>query len=298
MKALYDKILLAIAVLALLGGLSFFVLKSGSAPEGSSAPAVPTGGAYTPVPVPDSKQVDAAWPEPTEQSSGWVYDVFTPPRIFIDENGQFSAEGWAPPPPPQPFGIYLADIARQPYRIQIQGFSGDRTKPETCVLFLFDEERQSRFFIRTGERNAEAEIEVVDFVIDRSIDANNNVDLTAIATIVDERSGETVELVDGERLYESGVTLVFRSREDPGVRVEVDAVGSGAGSAFETPAGSFVLKEINHEADSVTVEKQANPETDAELRTLSLQPETPSEVTAPRGAPAAPSEPVDFDSIF
>jgi NOL1/NOP2/fmu family ribosome biogenesis protein len=48
--------------------------------------------------------------------------VFTPPKIFIDENGQFSEEGWEPPVPPPPFGIYLSKIERKPYRIQIEGY--------------------------------------------------------------------------------------------------------------------------------------------------------------------------------
>lgn len=290
MKKFYDKLLFLLAVLALSGGVVFYVLKTGDTGVERPGPALePAEHPYAAIPIPETAAITVEWPEPGPQSSGpeWLYDVFTPPKIYLDKEGRFTAV-----PPKvlvvgQPFGIYLDEILRKPYRIQIQGFSGDRTKPKECVLFFFDEERQTRFFIRPGEANQEAELEVLDFTIDREIDENNVVSVTAVATIKDNRSGETVRLVDGERLFESKITVVFRSREDPEVMVRVHQ----AGDTFETPLGRYTLKEINLEDQSVRVEKHATEDSEVETRTLLVeavieplntpQSETPDEESPP-----------------
>lgn len=290
MKKIYDKLLLATAVLALLGGVTLFVLKSGSAPDAGPVDSQPADKPYQVIPVPGSAAAEAAWPIPEEQSSGWVYDVFTPPKIFIGADGQFTAEGWEPPEPPKPFGVYLAEIAHKPYRVQIQGFSGDRTKPEDCVLFLYDVERQLRFFIRSGEEDAEAQIKVLDFTIERRIDANNNVEVIATATILDQRSGESVQLVDGQQLFDDGVTVVMRSEEDPAVLIEL----AEADAAFETAAGRYILKQINLEESTVSVEKLGTDESDAEVRTLSI-----ATIETPAATPAVAAPAQDgFDFTF
>ncbi len=222
MKKFYDKLLLALAVLALLGGVSVYFLKAGGAvAPGSRGPVQIADNPYQPVPIPDPETTAATWPEPEPQSSGqnWVYDVFTPPKIYLDAEGNFSAEPPADPTITVPFGIYLAELQREPYRIQMQGYSGDREKPEEAVLFFFDEERQLRFFIREGEVNEESEVEVLDFRIDRDVDEDGNVSVTAVATVLDKRTSEELELNDEERLLNPEISLVFRSEEDPNVEV-------------------------------------------------------------------------------
>lgn len=304
MNKSYDKLFLAVAVLALLGGVAFYVLKSGGvASQSSGVASQPKGDhPYQAIPIGDSLDNDANWPEPEPQSSGaeWLYDVFTPPQIFIDKEGNFTAVPPKPPTPPEPFGIDLAEISHKLYRIQIQGFSGDRNKPEECVLFFFDEERQIRFFIRPGQENAEAEIKVLDFAIDREIDADNVVKVTAIATIEDQRSGKEIRLVDGERLFDSEITVVFSSEEDPEVEVELTITDlPPEGISFETPAGRYILREINLEGQTVTVEKQATEESEARTRTLLPLPAILPETTQPtEETTEATSEELDFSSFF
>lgn len=298
MKKFYDKLLLLLAALALLGGVAFYVLKSDNGDTGgTSGSAPPAGAPYEAIPIPKSTAITAEWPPAEPQSSGeeWLYDVFTPPKIYIDAEGNFTAIPPTGPVLPQPFGIYLEEISQKPYRIQIQGFSGDRSKPKECVLFFFDEERQVRFFIRPGQTNDEAEVEVLDFTIDREIDDNNVVNVTVIATIMDKRSGETVKLVDGERLLESEISIIIRSKQDPEVLVQPTQVGD----TFETPSGKYVLKEINLEDGSVTVEKQATDEFDAETRTLFAESkQEPDPVQPEKDTTETPTDFGAFDSVF
>ena len=103
MNKVYDKLLLALAGLALLAGLGFYLLKSSAIPSARPEVATqPADNPYQAIPVPTSSDAVATWPDTDAQSTGWIYDVFTPPKIFIDEKGAFSAEGWVPPPPPEP----------------------------------------------------------------------------------------------------------------------------------------------------------------------------------------------------
>lgn len=303
MKKFYDKLFLAIAVLVLLGGAAFYVLKSGdAADQGTGAASPPKGEAYQAIQIPDPVANDASWPEPEPQSSGpkWLYDVFTPPQIFIDKEGNYTVIPPKSSKPAEPFGLYLAEITHKPYRIQIQGFSGDRSKPEECVLFFFDEERQIRFFIRPGQENAEAEVEVLDFIIDREIDANNVVKVTAVATIEDKRSGKTIKLVDGQRLFDEEVAVVFRSKEDADVLVEfsIDKLPE-EGVSFKTTLGQYVLKEISLEDQTATVEKEATEESEARTLTLTALPTNLPEKPQPgiESSGTSSDEP-EFDFVF
>jgi len=310
MKNFYDKLLLGIAGMVLIGGAVLYVLKSGAIGDqgqGSGASSPASGDAYQPISIPESTAADAIWPEPIPQASGeeWLYDVFTPPKIYVDRQGNFTFIPPTLPIPPEPFGIYLAKApSKEPYRIQIQGFSGDRKKLEECVVFLFDNERQSRVFISLGEENAESEVKVLDFEIQRITGDDNVVEVTAIATIEDLRSGEKVKLIDGKTLYNDEIQVVFRSEEDPEVLIELSVITlPEEGLPFQTPSAKYRLRGISLEDNTVIVEKIATEETESEILTLSpessnapLNPQLEENTPAPGGESAA--ETSGFDSLF
>jgi len=301
MKNFYDKLLLALALLFLASGAAFYFLKSGQA-VGETRGSVSEGSsiAYEVIPAPDATAKSADWPEPEHQSSGpfWVYDIFTPPEIYLTKDGEFTAEPPQPPPPPTPFGVYLAEMERKPYRVQMQGFSGDRNKPEECVLFFFDEERQLRFFIREGEENAQAQVKVLDFVIERNVDAEaGEVTITSIATVLDQRTGEEVKLVDGTRLFEPETYFLFLSDQDPNVKVELSLEEiPEEGIEFSTTTGQFTLLEINLEESSVTVEKRGTEESEAETKTFF--PRNSNETETEPEPPANEAEEVEDNASF
>lgn len=305
MKNFYDKLLLLLAVLALLGGVVFYMLKIEDNPGQNFGPDLqPANNPYDPVPTPESVTVDASWPEPEPQSSGpnWLYDVFTPPKIYIDAEGNFTAKPPVDPRKTEPFGIYLAEMKRTPYRIQMQGFSGDRGKPEEAVLFLFDEERELRFLIREGETNEESQVKVLDFKIERKFDPDvGSASVTAIAIILDKRSGEEIKLNDDERLMNPEWTLVMRSNQDPDVSVELVINPRNPVTSFTTSTGEFTVQEINLEDRTVTVEKKATELSEVRTRKLSApalkQPrESNEEENEESETPA--NEEVNFDFSF
>lgn len=292
MKKIYDKLLLLLAFLALIGGVFlYFALSQAARQQQSTLVVQAADKPYQPVPVPNPAAKDAAWPEPGPQSSGsnWVYDVFTPPKIYLDADGNFTPVLPKPPVPPEPFGIYLAQMQRKVFRIQMQGYSGSRERSQEAVIFFFDEERQLRVTLRPGQSNEEAAMEVIDFKIERQIYNSSNVEVIATATIIDKRTGREVKLRDNERLYESAVLLVFRSEQDSSVEVELMVEPAKPQTTFETPAGKYLLQEINLEDSTVTVEKQATDEREAEVKTLEVSNLNPTPTPAPDTPDASPA---------
>lgn len=269
MNKIYDKILLAIAVLVLAGGVFLYMQNSGAAPSLKVPVEVqPADKPYLPETVSSPTPSEVNWPEAPEQSTGWRYDVFTPPKIFIDENGQFSEEGWEPPVPPPPYGIYLSKIERKPYRIQIEGYIEEATTDASkTLLLMFNEEAQKQVRARPGDVKPDAEFKLLSFDIERLLDADNNIQKIARATILDQRSGEEVVLTHGERRYDSGFTVVICSDEDASFNAEL----SEAPSQFEGPIGQYTLLEINLEESSVKVIKQPTDDIEADIRILKVR---------------------------
>ena len=298
MNKIYDKLLLAIAVLVLAGGGVLYIQKSGTSPFLNLPVDVQTtDNPYLPEAVSSPAPAEVNWPEAPEQSTGWRYDVFTPPKIFIDQNGQFSEEGWEPPLPPPPFGIYLAKIEKEPYRIQIEGYmQEDATDASKTLLLMFNEEVQKQVRVRPGDEKADAEFKVLSFDIERLRDVDNNIQKIARATILDLRSGEEVVLTHGERRYESGFTVVIRSDEDASFNLELAEVAS----EFEGPAGHYTLLEINLEAPSIKVNKHASDAVESEIRILKVRADDPSSKPPVATPETGALEEADnlFDSMF
>lgn len=271
MNKIYDKLLLAVAVLALLAGVGFYVVKSGELPSAAPQVGQPVDNPYQAIPVPTSSEVTATWPEAketTKQPPLELYDVFTPPEIFIDNDGTFI---FKPPyddtKPPPPFGVYLAKIERDPYRIQIEGYIEDDLKDASkSLVLLFDEEQQKQVRARIGQEEATSEFTLVNFTIERVRDTDGNISKVAIVTLLDQRSGEEVILKHGERLYNDSTTIILRSKQDASVEIVLQE----APKSFETSAGKYVLEEINLEEESVTVKKLADETLELESETKQL----------------------------
>ena len=298
MNKIYDKLLLAIAVLVLAGGGVLYIQKSGTSPFLNLPVDVQTSdNPYLPKAVPSPAPAEVNWPEAPEQSTGWRYDVFTPPKIFIDQNGQFSEEGWEPPLPRPPFGIYLAKIEKEPYRIQIEGYmQEDATDASKTLLLMFNEEVQKQVRVRPGDEKTDAEFKVLSFDIERLRDVDNNIQKIARATILDLRSGEEVVLTHGERRYESSFTAILRSDEDASFNIEL----TDTPSEFEGPTGHYTLLEISLEGSLVKVKKQGIDSIEAEIQILKARAESPSsapQVTSPEKNALKGAEKI-FDPMF
>lgn len=295
MNKIYDKLLLAIAALLFAGGVYLYLQKSGAAPSADTVARSAADNPYEPIPIAESESVEATWPEVGPQPAGprWIYDVFTPPKIYLDlATGEFTAEPPVPPQPPVPFGIYLSGVEREAYRLQLEGYiEEDRSDSSKTLLLMYDEEAEKQVRARPGDEKPEAEFELLNFDIERIRDGNNNIEVVATAVILDQRTGEEVTLVHGERRFESGVTAIIRSEQDPSYVKELEE----APVEFEGPLGNYTLLEINLEESSVKVEKHGVEERDPEVETLRVRrsmPTTPppAETITPTNEPNEENE--------
>ena len=90
MKQVYDKLLLLLAVLALAEGCAFYFTASKSVHPRTGSLGT---NQYVPIEANNADVVTVEWGEPEPQPSGFIYDVFTPYEIYLDENGNFTQEG-------------------------------------------------------------------------------------------------------------------------------------------------------------------------------------------------------------
>ena len=299
MNKIYDKLLLAVAVLALLASVGFYVLKSGELPTAALQLSQPSDNPYQIIPVPVSSSVTATWPDAEETSQQPVdelYDVFTPPKIWVNADGSF---GFKSPIdttlPKPPFGIYLAKIKRDPYRLQIEGYiEEDLEDASKSLVLLFDEEQQQQVRARVGQAKDAAEFTLLDFTIDRVRDTDGNISKNVNLTLLDQRSGEKVTLKHGERLYNDSTTIILRSNEDASVEIVLNQ----APQSFETAAGKYQLQEINLEETSVTVKKLANQELELDSETEQLFLTTSNEPETLTAADPEPKSDQSFDFDF
>ncbi|MDB2681185.1 hypothetical protein N9Z14_01160 [Opitutales bacterium] len=296
MNKIYDKLLLAVALLALLASVGFYVTQSGATSTARSQVGQPADNPYQAIPVPASSGQTAIWPDATKTSKQpplELYDVFTPPQIWVDNDGTFifkSPISVAQSKPP--FGLYLAKFERDPYRIQMEGYiEEDLSDASKSLVLLFDEELQTQVRARVGQEQAKSEFKLVDFSIERVKDIDGNVSKVVTASLLDQRTGKVVVLKHGERLYNDTTTVVLRSQEDSAIEVVLEEPSM----AFETSLGSYVLEEINLDNKTVTVTRLGSEalKTDPETQVLSITtPNEESEIPLETGA--ADEEVFDF----
>lgn len=290
MKFSYDKLLFGFGVLALLAGVGFFVINTNKISSANADMGQPGSKQYEPIPVPEVDEGVAVWPNAVEQAPGELYDVFTPPAIWIDKEGTFIFESPIDDQPPIPFGVYLAKLENEPYRIQLEGYvEEDFDDPKKSVLLLYDEEKKERIRARVGESVKEHQFAVYNFTIDRVRDSNGILKL-AVATILDFRDGRRVFLTHGERKYKDNVTVVLRSEEDKSFEITID---EKLPYEFKTSVAKYVLEKINLEESSVTITKVKSGDEESETRQLFLNPQKTPKSFQPK--PENSNTTFDFD---
>ncbi len=266
----YDKLLFVIALLLFGVGLGIYFIGAES-DSGRKLKFEPLfDGAWEPVPVPEVASVEAAWPEAPEQSSGWVYDVFTPPQIYVDNEGQFSIIPIRDKIPPPPFGLRLIRMERPLYRIQLEGYiEEDFSDPDKRLLLFYDVKTKKSLRLRSKGHSEESRFEVLQFEITRHTVSDDDSSLirVATATILDWDDGREYKLLHTEPLYGAGMEIVLQSAEYDLIEVHLQS----AGERFETPLGSHTLDSIDFDAKTVTVTRHGTEQFDSETKTLRLE---------------------------
>jgi len=289
MKKYYDKILFLLGLAVVGIGFGIFSYKGG-VPQPVSMPDVKlTGNAFEPIPPPKIPEPKVIWDAPANQREdfdepGWVYSIFTPPIIYWKDG-----EGWIVSGPggditQLPFGVHLLEAKKDLYRIQLSGVSGKSEADPKDEINFNDEETNIPFHLAVGEESPRHQVKVTNLTIDRVEKSHGLVAMVAKVTILDERSGQTVELTQGEPYSPTNNEYYNLEVGDP--YPPSDWHVTAVGDKKDLPGGgSFVVTDLDFDKPAVTVQKHTISKTGKELiskpRVLTLEDQ-----------PAAPTQPV------
>ena len=223
---------------------------------------------YQAIRLSDSIQQPAIWPDPVEQAPGVLYDVFTPPVIYVDTNGTFTFESPVDDLLSKPFDIYLVRIERGLYRIQLEGYiEADLNDASKSLLLFYDREKNQQVRARMNDVVAGSGFTVLDFTVECIRDVNGNIEKSPVVTLLDHRDAQKRRLNHGEHFYNQNATVILHSKEDPTFKVEITEQPP---IAFRTSLAEYVLEKINLEESSVTVRRLVGDRIDSKTKKLEL----------------------------
>ncbi|WOO41884.1 hypothetical protein [Rubellicoccus peritrichatus] len=309
MKALYDKILLVVGLLALAGGIAFFLMRSG---EVRSADALltqqPSGSAYSEVQPPAILVDNPVWGDPQAQDTEGlqVYDIFTPPQIFWDPiAGELVFKPVTPVEPLPDFGLQLVKIERDLFRVQLEAFflAQDGSMEESIVQF-YNTKLGESIRGKMGDKFPEHGFEVINvtypLIVDDIEGTMRRVPTVVIADL--EQDGRQVTLTTESKLFLEGKLTILMRTLDPYAPAEFK--WAEIGDTHQSNDATFTLLDFNFDNNSVNVEKAAPYLDPSEVRTLyETQPETITQTTPESSSgdnqqPNNSSLPEGFENLF
>ena len=290
MKDINDKLILAISVGLFVIGLAFFVLFPNSKSESNISPKVEK--TFSSVDLPTFETTQADWPEATEQAKGEMYDLFTPPEIYINARGEFV---FRPPyfvSSDDPFGVSLLEVNRNPYRLQLEGYvEEDKNDQGKTLILLHSVEDGYSLRLPPNSKSDEYEFEFLDWEVSREADTEGNFGIVANLKIKDTRSGEIINLTHDRDYFEEKISVVLLLDE-----TNEQYLLEGVGANFFVGDIEYRLDAVNTESQTVVVTKFI-PDNDP-ITELLLIAEAPSVSDAVEDESESFESEDIFDSFF
>ena len=282
-----EKILLVTAfAVAVVSALSFGALawEHTRAPRGPVARVTLGTEPYVPT-ASDAPAVKTdTWNQPVAQSRGrdWVYDAFTPPEIFYNARAKhFTVKpplGAGEETPEEPFGLELAAVRPEPFRLQLIGYVGS----EGDWRGTFQNVASGEVFLGAAGRRVpnlalsikRLAVATVDVKLPESMTTRQRI---ATAVVRDERTGKDVTLTHRERQFTGGLSAFVAPAGDSATR-EVRE-----GETFTLGAASYRIEKILLAPPSVEITKEAPSLSQSDRRTLT--PRESDDASAPAEVP-------------
>ena len=268
MKELNEKLIISIAVGLLVIGFSFiFFLPSQKSIKAKTPSLIKP---YSPIDIRQAKAFDSEWPEAKEQAKGEMFDLFTPPEIFINENGEFVFRPPYAVTPRGPFGIHLLEINLDPYRFQLEGFvEEDRYDQSRTTILLHSVEDGKSLRLSPFAELPQYGFKILDWQVARNFNDDKNTELIAWLKLEDSRTNRIINLRHDENLYEDSIEIVFESAKSNEIYVL-----RGAKNSFFVEDVEYRLESVDFESATVLMTKLI-PESDPITEMLSIY--SPSE---------------------
>lgn len=277
-----DTLFLAVGGLAVVGAGIWAIVQQSRIDDFRAPPAVPAGGAaYEPGAIAISSPESRRWAPPPSQAAGplWIYDVFTPPKIYYNtQTRQFTVVPPEPPDdskgpvvvrPPAEFGLELAKVEQPLFRLQLVGYVGEGEQARGNFLNV---ETGAVVFGTTGRKFADLNLEIVRFAAERRVvqqpGGTTLVFVEATAVVRDTTTGEETKLDTQSRVPGGAPVVTFK---------DAAGVEHTARSGETLTLGDFTYKvgDLTLDPPSAVVTKEGDALPEPETKTLLVPPPPP-----------------------
>jgi len=195
------------------------------------------------------------WGQSSPQGGpNWIFDVFTPPVIYYDEEtGTFTVTPPFPDAKPveESYELELVGISSLPYRFQLVSYAG---VDGNYLLTLEDLDTGRDVFCAPGEILSEEGIQILDFVEKREVAASARegtteaFDLVGEVTVEDQRSKVQYVLRHNTPTYLEHPVAQFVTQAGALLYLS-------AGDSWDSKKATYTVSEIDQSSQSVSVEK-------------------------------------------
>lgn len=294
-----DTIFLAIGGLALLGaGVWAFVQQSDIEAFKASPSAPGSGTVYAPTAIAVSSPASQTWADAPSQTAGpkWIYDVFTPPKIYYNtESKTFVVEppvavidGPKDPEQPDPFGLELVKVEQPLFRLQLVGYVGEGDQARGNFLNV---KTGAVIFGTTGKKLPELNLEIVRFSANRRVvpqpSGTTLVFVEVSAVVRDTVTGVETTLDSKTRVPEGPIQATFKLPDGTQRNAKT-------GESFTLGDSTFKIGDLTLDPPSAKATKEGGKLPAPETQTLTIPP-PPAPAADPNAssgegmAPAAPA---------
>lgn len=251
MEKFYDKILFGLAVtLLVIGVLMYF---TGLQSKKSPAQKVVNDSPYASTPTTPLDLDTFSWPPAESQPTGpeWVYQVFTPPQIWLDNTTGTFVPRPIELPPLEEFRLQLVSVREPLFRYQFESYLEVNNE---YILNIKDTKTGKN--IRTKPGGSLEDMKISNFeIVRKEISGTELVDRIPTLTVLDEKENEIRFLIAGQPYTLNRTEVVLKHAS--GKEVILTKEGEG----FTVERDSYRLETIDISGKKVTLTREY---TDAE----------------------------------
>lgn len=278
------RIVLGVSFLAAAAGVAFFFLSADAAKvRSTSITKNPVGEATPMLPVPAVPEPSLGWEKRTLDSGDlWTYDLFTPVEVSWNAGvNKYEPKG-APVIVAKPFGLSLVAVKHPTYRYRLSGlFEG--TKPADTFIRLVDLTTNAGVSGKIGQTVGPegGKITLISYENKAVKQPDGSIVRNPFILVKDATLGREIKVTREVIEFTDKIVATFAAEGS----TEVVWTAGAVGDKFDNEAGSFVIKGIDFNGQSVTVEKSL-PEDPATKQSKTLSP-LPTSAPAPAATPVA-----------
>lgn len=293
----YAKPLCVTAFLLVLAAAGWFMVheKSKLAPTFKAPTAGGPPAAYAVSGLTAPTVLTSDWKAPGPQSAGgkWLFQVFTPPRIYY-ANGEFVVDtpGIIVPPPP-PFGVELVAIKPDHFRLQVVGFY---IQNGVAVGTFTNMQTGDTFLGQAGLVVPDLDLTIRDFAIKEApvpgLPPDNDLTEPAgFANVVDGKTGAVTLLTSQVRVMNGPPFVVFKINAGDRLGELIQDVKEGG--TFKVGDSTYTIGETKVSPLQAVVTKVSPAIKDGTPDTRTLTPDSPKANNPASKAPADATKPTD-----